>query len=37
MTDDGPSLKDISITPNYQEFQLLSLLNHNKLVKNMFE
>ena len=37
MTNDGPSLKDISTMPNYQEFQLLSLLNHHKLIKDMFE
>ena len=37
MTKDGPSLKDISIAPNYQEFQLLSLLNHQKLIKDMFK
>ena len=36
MTTDGPSLKDISISPNYQEFQLLSLLNHQKTIKNIF-
>ena len=37
MTNDGPSLKDISTMPNYQEFQLLSLLNHHRLIKDMFE
>ena len=36
MTSDGPSLKDISTCPNYQEFQLLSLLNHQKLIKDIF-
>ena len=36
MTSDGPSLKDISTSPNYQEFQLLSLLNHQKLIKDIF-
>ena len=36
MTSDGPSLNDISTCPNYQEFQLLSLLNHQKLIKDIF-
>lgn len=36
MTSEGPSLKDISTCPNYQEFQLLSLLNHQKLIKDIF-
>ena len=36
VTNDGPSLKDISLFPNYQEFQLLNILNHHDGLKNKF-